>query len=646
MDGSNTERAAGVGRVARPPDGTAVAALLAILCVAFGILVLRTAWLNDDAFITLRTIDNFVHGFGLRWNVVERVQAYTHPLWMLLLAGPYALTREPYFTTVGVSVAVSMAGFLVLVFGVARARPVALLVGLALMCSRSFVEFSTSGLENPLTHLLLATFLVVLYSTAERRPRTLRLALVLSLVMLTRLDIALLVGPVFLVAVWKQRPVAWRALALGASPLVAWEAFSLAYYGFLVPNTAYAKLHTGIPWPELVAQGCRYLLDFAEFDPVSFVLIGVGLVVGLTSRTWRGRALATGILLSLAYTIRVGGDFMSGRFLTPVVTTAVGLLANRPWPRLRRRWLAVAAPILVLGMTSSLPAWRADVTAGPPQSAHLAIKASGIADERRFYSRWTALFRQTREENITAHVFLADARDRQRAEGFPPVFVEGAVGMVGYYFGPGVHIIDMFGLADPLVARLPAMPRWRIGHFTRTLPEGYAGAVLTSAPLGDDNLNRYYAQLRTVTRAPLWSLRRWRSIVAFNLGRLDPLVADVGYVHVAARQIDRAGEDGAPWDGPGTVLLPEGLLDVSFDGPTSGRVLDVSVSGNDFYAVEFLRGGAVVGRHQLEPTPGAPGSLIHSVFAVPAAASPFDGLRVIGRRGDYRYSVGHLRVLQ
>jgi len=46
--------------------------------------VVRSAWLCDDAFITFRTADNFIHGYGLTWNVAERVQTYTHPLWLFL----------------------------------------------------------------------------------------------------------------------------------------------------------------------------------------------------------------------------------------------------------------------------------------------------------------------------------------------------------------------------------------------------------------------------------------------------------------------------------------------------------------------------------------------------------------------------------
>ena len=55
------------------------------------------AWVGDDAFITLRTVDHFVEGRGLVWNLGERVQVFTHPLWMFVLAGGYLFTHEPFY---------------------------------------------------------------------------------------------------------------------------------------------------------------------------------------------------------------------------------------------------------------------------------------------------------------------------------------------------------------------------------------------------------------------------------------------------------------------------------------------------------------------------------------------------------------------
>ena len=82
--------------------------VLALLLVAFAVVLLRTTWVCDDAFITLRTIDNLVHGYGLRWNVDERVQSFTHPLWMLLVAAVYFFTREAFYTVSALSLLISL----------------------------------------------------------------------------------------------------------------------------------------------------------------------------------------------------------------------------------------------------------------------------------------------------------------------------------------------------------------------------------------------------------------------------------------------------------------------------------------------------------------------------------------------------------
>ena len=62
--------------------------------LVFTYVFLANSWIGDDAFITFRVVDNFVHGYGLTFNPDERVQAYTHPLWMLLLSAAYVATMQ------------------------------------------------------------------------------------------------------------------------------------------------------------------------------------------------------------------------------------------------------------------------------------------------------------------------------------------------------------------------------------------------------------------------------------------------------------------------------------------------------------------------------------------------------------------------
>ena len=115
--------------------------------LVFGAVLIRTAWLAEDAFITFRTIDNFVHGYGLTWNVAERVQAYSNPLWMLLLIPFYSLSGEIVYTAMAVSIAVSAAAVLVLCARLPGAS--ALLAVCILACSKAFIDYFTSGLEQP-----------------------------------------------------------------------------------------------------------------------------------------------------------------------------------------------------------------------------------------------------------------------------------------------------------------------------------------------------------------------------------------------------------------------------------------------------------------------------------------------------------------
>ena len=73
----------------------------------FALVLVRNAWMADDAFITLRTIDQFLRGQGLGFNFGERVQAYTHPLWLWVLLPAYAVSREAFYAPLLVSMAVS-----------------------------------------------------------------------------------------------------------------------------------------------------------------------------------------------------------------------------------------------------------------------------------------------------------------------------------------------------------------------------------------------------------------------------------------------------------------------------------------------------------------------------------------------------------
>ena len=164
----------------------------------FILVVFRTAWISDDAYITFRTIDNWVHGYGLTWNVYERVQVYTHPLWMLLISSFYFVTREMYYTSIVASIVISSSAVALFAFGIAKTKTLACLGILLLLFSKAFIDYSTSGLENPLTHLILGVFFYVYLRKGSGYKSLLLLSVIGGLGILNRLDTSLIFMPVIL----------------------------------------------------------------------------------------------------------------------------------------------------------------------------------------------------------------------------------------------------------------------------------------------------------------------------------------------------------------------------------------------------------------------------------------------------------------
>ena len=471
-----------------------------LLCLVFLAILLRTAWLSDDALITLRTVLNFTHGYGLTFNVAERVQTYTHPLWMLMLTGTYLVAGNVYYAAIGLSVGISLVVFWSTLRLAATSAQV-WIVAAVLLFSRAFVDYSTSGLENPLSNLLFVAFVALLFRSSEARvtspPRLTGLWMVASLLYLTRPDNVLLVAPAL---VWlTARAGSWKLAArqtfTGLLPAAVWTAFSVIYYGFPFPNTAYAKLGHGIDRGELVQQGSLYLLDSIDRDPVTLVAILFAVTMGLACRG-PARWIAAGVLIDLAYVVSVGGDFMSGRFLTLPLFAAV-LILGRAVPFERARALTAASLLAVVGLTSAqIPLLsdsrveRTDASMGP----------RSIADERAFYFQEQSLLLANRQS-------FPPPEWPTGATQPVPTSVDilcGGLGKRGLQ-GPLTHLLDECALADPLLARLPAVysPEWRIGHFRRMIPNGYRESLeLGTDLLTDNGLRPLYDDIRLITRAP------------------------------------------------------------------------------------------------------------------------------------------------
>jgi len=495
------------------------------VCIWLLVRMLLLSWVSEDAYITFRVIDNFINDYGLRWNVAERVQAYTHPLWLLIHLPLASLWPNLYLMNIALSLFCSVAA-VVIVLATFLHKPLShllLFFLVPLLLSKCFIDYSTSGLETSLSFLLFALIGYVVIKLREHRFFWLFFSLTTSLLLFNRLDHMVLIAPMFITLFLKDRP-RLKHILIGALPLIVWFSFSFFYYGFLFPNTKYAKLNTGFPLSDYAEQGMNYAFIWLTNDTTSVLLLISSLIVLWVKRksaTPLFTSLGVGLVLNVAYVIYIGGDYMMGRFWAVPFFVACWMMLALAKDNLNRDMIFVWA--IALATSYAVPSLIAEIRTPCPTCVPIAgrvIDARGIFWRNHlFISSFPPLLRMQGE-----YKFGRQGRELAREE-YPPVKVQRFIGMIPYYVGAKGTYIDELGLADPLLARLPADTgrTFYVGHYRRLIPKGYIDAVRSNGELSRMNpdLAVYYEKLRIITREELWNKERLMTIIRFNLGQYD-----------------------------------------------------------------------------------------------------------------------------
>jgi arabinofuranosyltransferase len=645
-----TESPSPLSSQARLSESVTLWIFLIALLVLYIINLYCTAWLDDDSHITFRVIENFHNGHGLRWNVVERVQVYTHPFWLLIIGAAYSVTNEFFLTVLYLSIAVSFSAVILFAFFLADSIGVAALGMSVLLCSKSFVEYSTSGLENPLIFLLLGWFVWKFKKWSGSARDLLTLSFITSLIMLTRLDAVLLIGPAavftFIMTRCSNRLF---LIFVGFLPLITWEHFCLVYYGFFLPNTAYAKLGTGIPNAILLAHGLNYFKNQWHSDWLSIVVISLSVLTPLVLRRWRYTNLSLGILLYLSYILMIGGDFMLGRFFAAPLFLAVMILGCM---KFNLNVLTVCIGIAgagLLGLSAPNPALFTGRDYGIKPLKGQARPTDGVGDERHFYYQGCGLRQYERGKVMPRHEwFRYVGRLFKNSPGIQRI---GADGMIGLGAGPGNYLIDVFAITDPLLARLPmAGTFFRIGHFRRNIPDGYIATIKTGEDqFLDQNLGAYYQHLSRVISGPLFSKERWRSIWLLNTGQLSNLIDSAYYCQHTLPELTVFELEAIKLTGANRHWLdvikisPSQGLRVNLCGEWHYPTLDVSIDPGIPYLFRFLKSDTLLGETLFASPSPKNQFLVRTNIEVPdhIAKLGYDEIQVHARKKG-EYVIGHL----
>lgn len=436
-----------------PPGALARRAYLA-LTVSFALggcaWALHLGWVGDDAYISFRYVQNFVQGHGLVYNPGERVEGYTNFLWVMLLAPFAALGLDLALVSIALTLlclcgTVALTAHLVRRFWPEPERLSFSIASALLALNYVVASYGTSGLETMLGALLVL-------SAVERADRGAALSAggLAILATMTHPDHAIFYAS--LGATLLFSPDRWRQLLRFGLPFVAlylpYFAWRWSYYGDFFPNTYYAKSANLFYF----SQGFRYL-SISGFSTGLWMALPVAIYgVIRFRRLFIARYVAIAAPLFLAYVAKIGGDFMLGRLLLPLLPPVyiVAELGIRALAQQRRRWVqALAVASLGLFCTAAVPV----------RLIRVGEKYRHLADERTFYP--VATYRPFKLNVV--YWGWADAFNRIFAKlTRKPTLAMGSLGIVGYR--TSLRMVDSYGLVHRGVAHTRIRKRGRPGH--------------------------------------------------------------------------------------------------------------------------------------------------------------------------------------
>ena len=468
-------------------------------------------WVQEDAFINFRIIANLLAGHGPVFNIGERVEAYSDPLWVFVLAAIHEVLPVVSLEWLSLILGLALTGAGV-VFGSravqrlagAGGEPLVLPLGLTVFASVAGVwEFSTSGLEMGMAFCWIGLSFWLLVRTERISGQPLRSAFVIGLGPLIRPELTLM-SVVLLVSLEAVvLSVGWRAGWSGFRRIVtppvialalpvAYELWRMSYFALVVPNTALAKSATGTDW----RQGLTYLWNFmAPYTLWLPLALSVPLFVPRVRHWWTsGDRIGVILLLTPAvagladalYVVRLGGDYMHARLLLPAFySLSVGLYFSA-------RQLRTAASLSLAGILVWCVVCAGWLRTESGRTVASLATSHGIADER---SLWVAATGNRHPVTIADYRFyalagyryrqIAASSRRQRLLVAPPVEENlsedvigparsplpfrlavnmGNVGIDGVASGPQVYVFDTLSLANPIGSHTVVAVRGRPGH--------------------------------------------------------------------------------------------------------------------------------------------------------------------------------------
>lgn len=234
-------------------------------------------YLYDDAFITFRYCANLVDGNGLVYNVGEKVQGITTPIWGFVLAIPASLGVSLEIASRWLGLLFDLLSLVLIwkLFSREQNGYNGLLVAFLFAIDLFLAKTSVSGMEGPL-------FLFVTLRAIDcyKRDKLYISALLCGVAVFVRPEGLLFASMLLLYAAYTKRKLPLGPLMAGVGLILAGASLQCLYYGQWIPQSVVGKA-------ALVRNydGILYLVLFPLRDPLQLVLT-VTTILGF-STAWK-----------------------------------------------------------------------------------------------------------------------------------------------------------------------------------------------------------------------------------------------------------------------------------------------------------------------------------------------------------------------
>ena len=302
--------------------------ILLIYRTSFVIDGVRYFSLVDDMMISMKYAKELSLGHGLVWNIGDRVEGFTNPLWTIYMALVHLLP----IAASKISLVIQLTNVLFLLLNLVVIKKIAgllsnksfFVVFFSLLLTVSYYplnNYGVLGIEVTVLTLLTSIAALLVIRQFKTKKFSNRVFLILGIATLVRIDTVVLFGSATLFIYFFDKKNREKILKSGLSHFILFVGIQTGirylYYHELFPNTYYLKM-TGYPIFFRMTRGAYSLLKFVWDTGIFLFVIPLTLLPKVKKEVlfifWI-------ILFQILYTIYTGGDvfYYFGRYVMVTV---------------------------------------------------------------------------------------------------------------------------------------------------------------------------------------------------------------------------------------------------------------------------------------------------------------------------------------